>query len=66
MIGCIVSLTITTPATDPLLLTAAQIREPAGEKGSCNHVKLTALGLRLAADIVTECNIAGGRLVQRC
>lgn len=55
MTECIVSLTTTTPASALQLLTIAQIREPAGEKGSCDDVKLTALGLRIAA----ECNIAG-------
>ncbi|RWB93001.1 MAG: hypothetical protein EOQ56_35915 [Mesorhizobium sp.] len=65
MIGCIVSLTITTPASDLQLQTIAQIRELAGEKGSCDDVKLTAFGPRIATDIVTECNIAVGRLVHR-
>ncbi|MBB3705854.1 hypothetical protein FHS67_002173 [Aminobacter aminovorans] len=42
------------------LLTIAQLREAAGVTGTSDDAKLTSLGLRIAADITTECNIAVG------
>ncbi len=54
------SLVVTSPASSLALLTIDELREAAGVSGSSQDTKLTALGLRNAADITTECDIAVG------
>jgi hypothetical protein len=54
------TLTITTAATDLQLLTIAEMRAAAGVSDNSQDVQLTAMGLKIAADIATECNIAVG------
>lgn len=53
-------LTITTPASDLQLLSIAEMRELAGVTDTSQDEALTRLGLRIAADICAECNIAIG------
>lgn len=53
-------LTVTTPASDLALLTIAEMRALAGVADSSEDAELTALGLRIAAAITAECNIAVG------
>lgn len=53
-------LTITTPATDTQLLTIGEMRIAAGVEDASTDANLSALGLRIAADIAAECNIATG------
>lgn len=53
-------LVITTPAASLQLLTIEQMREAAGITGSGSDTALNAMGLRLAAAVTTECNIAIG------
>lgn len=53
-------LTITDAADDLQLLTIEEMRAAAGVTGSGQDDALTALGLRIAADICSECNIAIG------
>lgn len=53
-------LVVTTPASDLSLLTQAERREAIGVTDSSQDVKLAALDLRLAAAIMTECDIAIG------
>lgn len=54
------TLTVTTAAADLQLLTIGEMRDAAGVADSSQDAKLSALGLRIAADIATECNIAIG------
>jgi hypothetical protein len=54
------TLTITTAATDLQLLTIAEMRAAAGVSDNSQDAQLTAMGLKIAADIATECNIAVG------
>ena len=53
-------LTITTPASDLQLLSIEEMRELAGVTGAGQDDTLNRLGLRIAADICAECNIAIG------
>lgn len=53
-------LTITTPAEDLQLLAIDEMRELAGVAGNGSDASLRRLGLRIAADICAECNIAIG------
>ena len=53
-------LTITTPADDLQLLTIEEMRELAGVSDSSRDDELKRLGLRIAANICAECNIAIG------
>lgn len=54
------SLAITTAAANLALLSIEDMREAAGITGSGSDPVLTAMGLRLAAAVTTECNIAIG------
>lgn len=54
------TLAITTPAASLALLSTEELREAAGVTGSGSDVKLSAMGLRVAASIMQECNIAIG------
>ncbi|MEO3386011.1 hypothetical protein [Mesorhizobium sp. CAU 1741] len=54
------TLTITTPANDPQLLTIEEMRAAAGVADASQDATLTAMGLQIAADIAVECNIAIG------
>lgn len=51
-------LTVTTAATTLALLTIDEMREAAGVTGSGQDLALTKLGLRIAANIAAECNVA--------
>lgn len=53
-------LTITTPAASLALLSIAELRAAAGVTGTGQDAELVALGLRVAASIMSECNIAVG------
>jgi len=53
-------LTVTTAASDHALLTIAEMRALAGVTDSSHDVTLSALGLRIAAAITAECNVAVG------
>lgn len=53
-------LTITTPADDLQLLSIEEMRDLAGVTGSSQDDALKRLGLRIAADICAECDIAIG------
>lgn len=53
-------LVITTAADDLQLLTIAELRQAAGVTGSDSDTQLYAMGLEIAAQIATECNIAVG------
>lgn len=53
-------LTITTPAVDLQLLSIEEMRELAGVTGAGQDDALNRLGLRIAADICAECNVAIG------
>jgi hypothetical protein len=53
-------LSVTTPASSLQLLTIEQMREAAGITGSGSDILLTAMGLRLAAAVTTECCVAVG------
>lgn len=53
-------LTITTPAGDLQLLAIDEMRELAGVVGNGSDTSLQRLGLRIAADICAECNVAIG------
>lgn len=54
------SLVITTPATDLALLTIDEMRFAAGVKNGSRDAELRALESRVAASIMSECNIAIG------
>lgn len=54
------SLTVTTPAASLALLTVAELRAAAGVTDGSQDVTLQALGLSVAAAIMSECNIAIG------
>jgi hypothetical protein len=54
------TLTVTTPATSLALLSIDELREAAGVTGSGSDARLSAMGLRVAAAIMQECNIAVG------
>lgn len=54
------TLTITTAATDPQLLTIEEMRATAGVMDNSQDAKLSALGLKIASDICVECNVAIG------
>lgn len=53
-------LTVTTPATSLALLTEAERRTAAGVSDGSQDAELLALDLRVAASIMSECNIAIG------
>lgn len=53
-------LAVTDPAGAPKLLTIEELREAAGVSDDSQDEELEALGLRIAATIMTECNIAVG------
>ena len=53
-------LTITDEADDLQLLTIAEMRAAAGVSDDSEDASLTALGLRIAAAITSECNVAVG------
>lgn len=53
-------LTITAPAASLALLSIAELRAAAGVTGTDQDAELVALGLRVAASIMSECNIAVG------
>jgi len=53
-------LTVTNPADDLALLTLDELRSAAGVTGSGSDTDLLAMGYRVAASIMTECNIAVG------
>jgi hypothetical protein len=53
-------LTVTTPASSLALLSIEELREAAGVTGSGSDARLSAMGLRVAAAIMQECNIAIG------
>jgi hypothetical protein len=53
-------LTVTTAASDHALLTIGEMRTLAGATDGSQDVALTALGLRIAAAITAECNVAIG------
>lgn len=53
-------LTVTTPAASLALLSIDELREAAGVNGSSSDARLSAMGLRVAAAIMQECNIAIG------
>lgn len=54
------TLAVTTPAASLALLSIDELREAAGVTGSASDAKLSAMGLRVAAAIMQECNIAIG------
>ncbi|MGE0290326.1 MAG: hypothetical protein AB7I42_24920 [Bradyrhizobium sp.] len=54
------TLTITTAASDPQLLSIEEMRAAAGVSDNSQDAALSAMGLRIAADIAVECNIAIG------
>lgn len=53
-------LTVTTPANDLALLSIEELRATAGVSDDSRDIELTALGLSIAASIMSECNIAVG------
>lgn len=53
-------LTITAAASSLALLTTAELREAAGIGDNSQDTRLAAMGLRIAAAIMSECNIAVG------
>lgn len=53
-------LTVTTAASDHALLTITEMRALAGVTDGSQDVALSALGLRIAAAITAECNVAVG------
>lgn len=53
-------LTITTPASDLALLTIEEMRAAAGISGGSSDTELRAMERRIAASIMSECNIAVG------
>jgi hypothetical protein len=54
------TLVVTDAAIDLALLTTAELREAAGVTGTSQDTTLAAMGLRIAALITTECNVAVG------
>lgn len=54
------TLTVTTPASDPQLLTIEEMRAAVGVTDNSQDTALTARGLKVAADIAVECRIAIG------
>lgn len=54
------TLTVTTPASDSQLLTIEEMRAAAGVSDNSQDTQLSAMGLKVAADICSECNIAVG------
>jgi hypothetical protein len=54
------TLVVTDAADELALLTTAELREAAGVTGSSQDSTLAAMGLRIAALITTECNVAVG------
>lgn len=53
-------LTVTTPAADRRLLTAAELRAAVGVSGDANDAELDVLGLRVADVLATSCLIRRG------
>lgn len=53
-------MTVTTAASDLQLLTIGEMRDAAGADDGSSDIALSALGLRIAADIMAECNVATG------